>query len=342
VLNLNTPVPTAPTANSPHLSINKVLKSQVLDTSGGVTLTYLLTATNDGTAPLSAVDITDDFPQGSVIKQWGDTSDITWQQYCAGYGNGSGWTQSQAPQGWCAGNTVLPQGSVIRVLAIAYMGSPGATVTNVCSATYLPQSAGSTVWFGTDPASCVVTSPITNPLTPAQLCESRGGMETGFPIGPIQAWGTDLGASAGGAGLFTDNLYGQTQTDIAISVAGVPLATSITLVLQPFGTPSVTAFYARISPCAGDLSLPTNDRRDPFSMQGCTTVDVTSGAVALRHSVSVEFSNSFPSDEGTCRLSPGQTYYLNTTAVDPSSGVITTANGTCPLGQLCVLLINGN
>jgi len=334
VLDLTAAVQPVPGANQPHLTVTKVLASQIADTSGGVTLTYQITAANDGLGAVANYFISDIFPAGSIIRQWGTPGDSKWQTYCP--------TNETVPQGsppwaYCSG-ALLPQGAVFNFPAVVYLGNPGASVTNVCQGSYT-SSTDSSQYFYTGPTMCTVTSAITASNPAIQACTQRGGMNTGL-VEQLQDWPSAHPVPyANGVLIGTTN---GTQADITMPIPqNTPLSRlTMQLFTQGIGANYASVAYARISPCPGDLSLPTNTASDPFSMQSCTLTDVGNGAYTLRDHMTIEITSAFPSDQGTCRLPPGQTYYVNITTSNPSSGTVSPAGATCQPNQTCYVNFN--
>lgn len=82
------------------------------------------------------------------------------------------------------------------------------------------------------------------------------------------------------------------------------------------------SMFVTISPCAGDLRVPTDGSTDPFLRLNSCRVFLNTG--------SLFYSTVAGSSASVCRLTAGTRYYINVSPVDPSTGTDNVLDGhTC-------------
>ncbi|HOV56374.1 MAG TPA: conjugal transfer protein TraN [Rhodanobacteraceae bacterium] len=328
----------------PSLRLSKTLeKGEYSATQHAWTLTYRIVAVNDGPSPVSVYTINDELPAGAILREWGNAADPGWNEYCASppLSNHGTFAGGNGLVAWCAGGNPINAGTRIEMRAVLTVNDPVSSVTNVCLATYRDTQGRE---FATNRSDCTVTSPLVPPPTPATGCEARGGMHSGYTVF-TGAWNDYLPAFPGDgskAPLALARDAVSAYRFVTTSTTGA-LTVSVTADYVPgAGFPSymkpASVVYARISPCAGDLSLPTNTPADPFSMQSCTTVAVGgTGGFTTASAMHLEVSDAFPSDEGTCRLLPDQPYYLNVVTNDATDGTVVAGDNRCDAQMACIV-----
>jgi hypothetical protein len=239
--------------------------------------------------------------------------------------------------GWPATISAPPFGAqVVQMLAgdstygfsIRCYGAGGATTFTLPSLATAPGTGGCTSTGAGLPAGWVRSSL----QLPNQVIRTEGGGTwQNFPI-------------SGGFGylITSANQYHAVQLDTpATAWSGLNFAFDW-VEAQQFGAAALGRVYVTVSSCPGDFRLPergsTAPVDDPTFARGCRNYRDAFGfpnqvVANIRYEVSTE-----PSNESTCRIAPGRTYYLNFIRADVTDGSI----GTPSTEASCNLLPPGS
>jgi conjugal transfer mating pair stabilization protein TraN len=285
------------------------------------------------------VDPANRWPQDHIpllnVYQWNDTrhgvGDDYFSRACFDQALGQRGTYLIAFNtiaGWCQTSLAIRNGQTVRIGSVSRFFYPGdaprALHRNVCrvSATL---ANGKVIDIGTDKCHATVSlepDPIDREIECAASYEDLFN-QTNYYSYRVFGFEPTFGFGFGQGSATRETRSGSGVNAIEFTTSIKPEEAHGTFASSP-GTQPPTAPYAymKISPCVGDVTLPSQGAESgSFQQEACTSVryDGSGGIASASTPIRVQVGGE--AEPGVCRLERNRTYYLNFVTDDPSDGL---------------------